>query len=497
MQIGESATSSMMATATQPVGAEPTRPIKKRKTGDNGDNGDNGNVIVANVSTQNSFATLTDNNKENDEIILTRNKNGNAPSIKTARIPPITVFNMDRSGLIKILQALGVKKYSLKLLRRAVQVFCDSTDDYKTLRTEMVNSGAYYYAHDLKEEKVYKVALLNLHRMPQEELQDELKIVGLTAVDIRVIQPKEKKHFDQVVYVVSFNRGTVKLAELKEKHSVVCYTKVRWEPYRRKGGVIQCTNCQRPGHGAKHCSMMPRCCFCGEDHISSACAVGITVMDVDGKAETPSTNKRCCNCNQDGHYASDPTCPTRLKYARSRQANPTRTKGNTGRTVNTTNKLDGRSFADVVQETIQSGQVRQTHAQASRSNQSGYVVQAITQAIRSGQNTSQITRSQCGAQSTTQVSNNQTSAKKSSQVLADQKRAAGAHSAVRASTSNCNNPPKDESAGNINEEPFTLEEISSLTFEIVSSLRDVRFMPRSQAFTTVLNVAFKYLYRND
>ena len=51
-------------------------------------------------------------------------------------------------------------------------------------------------------------------------------------------------------------------------------------------------------------------------------------------------------------------------------------------------------------------------------------------------------------------------------------------------------------SGNFEEKPFSFEEITAMTYDIVSSLRDVRHLPRQEAFMAVMNVTFKYLFRD-
>ena len=49
-------------------------------------------------------------------------------------------------------------------------------------------------------------------------------------------------------------------------------------------------------------------------------------------------------------------------------------------------------------------------------------------------------------------------------------------------------------SGNFDVQPSSFEELSALTSDIVCSLKNVRHLPRYEAFTAVMNSAFKYLY---
>ena len=104
---------------------------------------------------------------------------------------------------------------------------------------------------------------------------------------------------------------------------------VQWEAYKRKTGLVQCTRCQRPGHGSRNCNMLARCNFCGDGHDSSTCPVRKSKLEalqnsmgtsniIPGAALEVEIPSKCCNCNAEGHFASDPKCPRRLAYIQAR-----------------------------------------------------------------------------------------------------------------------------------------------------------------------------------
>lgn len=117
------------------------------------------------------------------------------------------------------------------------------------------------YSHDLKEEKLFKVVLKGLHKIKESELISELKSVDLDPTDARIINPKNPAS--------SMTSFTIKMLELLQRR-VILHTIVQ---YKHTPGVVQCTRCQRSGHGARNCNMPPRCCLCGADHETFMCPV--------------------------------------------------------------------------------------------------------------------------------------------------------------------------------------------------------------------------------
>lgn len=147
-------------------------------------NGKGEQVNVVLVPTANRFDALSENE---DEVILSKD----APP-KKLRIPPITIFNQDRKTIEHLIKDTNVTKFSLKLLRRAIHVYCESTADFKTIQSKLNEAKVNHYSHDLQEEKLYKVALKGLHRMEVGELAKELKDIGLDSADIRIINPRTR-----------------------------------------------------------------------------------------------------------------------------------------------------------------------------------------------------------------------------------------------------------------------------------------------------------------
>lgn len=398
---------------------------------------------VALVPTSNGFDGLNDND-DGDEIIMNV-----SPGPKKIRIPPITVFNMSRQQIADWLKTQEITNYSIKNLRHATHLYCATAEDFKKVRAKMIEEKLNSYSHDLKDEKIFRVALKGLHRMETKDLCDELKSLNLDPVDIRTINPKNPRYSNDVVYIVSFKPGTLKFRDLLSRR-VVCHTIVQWDPYRRKEGIIQCSRCQRPGHGARNCNMPARCCFCGGDYESLKCqSTQKRLQSAMDTGDTQDSNSmevnvpaKCCNCNIEGHFASDPRCPKKIAYANSRRARGTGrgTDEARAKTGIPTMRIspNGPTFAEVLKQ----GSGSSGHSSKNVSSSGSH--------FHSG--------------------------------------SAGPFGTLRSQSG-----PSGPSG---NEEPFSMEEISAMTFDIISSLRDVRHLPRYDAFMAIMNISFKYLYRD-
>lgn len=403
----------------------------------NNESGEPVDVIL--VPTKNAYDPLRN---RSDEITMTASNN----TPKKIRVPPITIFNCDSETVRKDLKTAGVTKYSIKHLKHGLHVYCEDVKDFKTVRESMKSGQAQYYSHELPDEKQFKVVLSGLHKMSPEDLLKELKEVKLEPTAVRVINPRNSANRSDVLYVVSFPRGSIKLNDLRE-HRIICYTRVHWEPYRHRGGIIQCSRCQRPGHGIKHCHMAARCGFCGDAHESKDCISTKTAAakEAAGASTGPTevlTPSKCCNCNIEGHFATDPNCPKRLEYVNARR------RRNQGSGNNSIHPNKGQ-FIESRPTTYYDQHKGPTYAEVV--SNPGFKLGPSGNSFPSGFK--------------------------------------GHFDSSRPSGSTF-------PSSNLNNEPFSIEEITQLTFDIINSLQNVQFMPRQEAMMAVMNMAMKYLFKN-
>lgn len=278
-------------------------------------------VTVKITPTSNMYTPLSDNS---DEIIVT-------PNPPKVRIPPITIFDITRELILKAMDGLKITDFSLAPLRRGYQLHCKTIVDFKAVTADLTQSKCKYYTHELPSEKFYRVVLLGLTKMEPDKLESLLKEKSISPELIKTIVPKVPRYEGHTNYTLCFIKNTIKLETLREI-SELDKNRVRWEPYRRlHSGPTQCTRCMRPGHGSLSCNMPKRCEYCAkeDDHLSKDCPTYLDyTKEAQKAASTPSTAggsppkpfdikmpSKCCNCQQEGHFATSDTCPRKRKYA--------------------------------------------------------------------------------------------------------------------------------------------------------------------------------------
>lgn len=383
------------------------------------------------VPTSNQYEVL---GKDASEIVVQKTKK--------EKVPPITATGVTREQVRKAMETLQLSDYTIKPLRQGFHIYCGSVASHTKVREALKESKVGFYSHDLPDDNFYKVVLTGLHRMDPEDLRKELELLEVKPVDIKIINPKSPRYADHVNYILFFKRNTVKLQSLQQIKAV-CYTVVKWEAYRRAGrGITQCSKCQRPGHGGRHCNMAPRCVYCAGEHESAKCSLYLAAL---GEASPSSPNSttpvqvnvpaKCANC-EGLHFASDPQCPVKKRYEENR------------RRSNTRNNV---------------AQPRQ-HV-GPRSEDFKYELPNLRQ------------QGDRGAASRLQMDQPTTSY------------------AQQVSGAAFPSPPPHSLS--FNQNPFSIEEIMSLTSDVLSSLGDLKSAPRTEVIKVVMQVSLKYLYNDS
>lgn len=400
-------------------------------------------VTLTVTPTTNQFAALTDNS---DEIIVDKQE----PKV---RVPPITVFDITRTAVLTALKELEITDFSCKPLQRGFQIFCKSIADYNKVNDELKKGKINFYTHDLPSNKQFRVVLLGLYKMEVTELEAELKTFNITPESIRLMEPKKSRYNEHCNYTLYFKKGEVQLSTLREIKALFKVI-VRWEPYRsNRQGPTQCARCMRPGHGARHCHMPERCEYCAENHLSSNCPAIIELKN-DPKTTAAATSSqgapteinvklpsKCCNCGVSGHFASDPNCPRKLKYAEKRSR------------LSTTNRFQRPHVANL-------NDLAMFPAPPTRG-------QPRTPEIR------------------------QSAKLRPNVSYADSLRYAPSPNTFNV------NYATDNVKQRKNEEPFTPDELISLTSDIFTQLRNVQSAPREEIVMAVMRISLKYLYKDD
>lgn len=397
--------------------------------------------VTMNVTaTSNPFSPLERIGDE--EVIL--NKNVKQPKL---RIPPINIFDQTRDNLINFLQGLKVTDFRLKPLKRGYQVLCGSTETHNAVIAglKVYQGEVQFYSHDLPTDQHFKVALYNLHAMEISELEADLHANNLNPEKIQVIEPKRSRYTNHRTYILYFKKNSITLSEL-QKVDTLCQTVVEWQPYQKlRQGPTQCQRCQRPGHGSRHCHMPARCEFCAENHLSTTCP---TLAEHRRKAEEDAAANgssqvnlnmpgKCCNCNEAGHFASDPKCPRKLNYIKKRS--------HVRRVKPVPDLHDKQLFP----------------ALSNPSHREPTGIMFLPQ-------------------------------KKTASTMAQVCKTSSSPTPISIPSQFPVDNSKDK-----NENPFTFAELMSLTNDIFTQLKNVRTSSREEVIMTVMSISLKYLYKDE
>jgi hypothetical protein len=127
-----------------------------------------------------------------------------------------------------------------------------------------------------------------------EEVKEAIIAKGIATLNVNIM-----KNVQSPIYIVSTAKD-VTLNVIKEKASVILYTKVSFEKYVNKRQISQCHRCQEWGHVASNCFMQPSCLKCSLPHSTHLCT------------KPRNSPAKCVNCGGD-HPANAVTCPVYIK----------------------------------------------------------------------------------------------------------------------------------------------------------------------------------------
>lgn len=227
--------------------------------------------------------------------------NEKAPNDKPPKVvlPPIKVLVQDSDFIKNLLLQNGISDFLLKKISIGVKIISKSSDTYNKIKEQLKEKSCQFFTHDLKSERPFSVVLYGLENKTTDEVKNELNTLGFNCKEVKLVT-KTYEQYKDTIYIVYFERGSVKLHDLKNKVKSLFRVIVRWDYQRKlKNKIVQCRNCQMYGHGERGCYVRPNCANCAGKHKTSDCS---------------NTNiVRCANCNN-SHIASDVTCPNRNMY---------------------------------------------------------------------------------------------------------------------------------------------------------------------------------------
>lgn len=276
-------------------------------------------INSANNANQNYFTPLqTIDGDDNDEIVI-------EPSVKVI-VPPITILKCKIEQVHEICRSLKIKDYSIRKISIGLKLFCSHKDDYHKVCVALKNNYQLeYFTYASKDEKPYKAVLLGLDKTDTSVVKNQLKSLGLKCIDVKMVT-RPRDNYEQVIFIVYFERKTVTLKELRQNYSAINYIKVRWEYQKPNSAKLtQCHNCQMFGHGSSRCSVKTFCAHCAGNHPTKDCKATVV---------------KCANCNGP-HKSMSPECPSRETYKQIRQRYQPKRTGRTNQAVN-----NNQSYSD-------------------------------------------------------------------------------------------------------------------------------------------------------
>lgn len=260
------------------------------------------------VPTQNGFDLLSDMDAGDDV-----NQSPGKPLPKKVRLPPIFVVNKGTMELRDILSRIPQLKYHLKAVKGGVQVTVSDDESFKLVEKSLKRKNSEFFSYTKAAEQPIKIILSGLPLFEIQDLQAELADSGIHPLEVKVFSRKKVDRDENVLYLLQFTKGSVKLPEL-QKVKALFNIIVKWRYYMRKPtDAVQCHRCQRFGHGMRNCNLAPHCVKCGEKHLTSHCKLPTKASLPGDDANESRRLVKCANCSGN-HTANFRGCPARKHY---------------------------------------------------------------------------------------------------------------------------------------------------------------------------------------
>ena len=143
------------------------------------------------------------------------------------------------------------------------------------------------------------------------ELLDDLAEEQIKPREAKVLLKKTASTGEHLLY---FDRGSVKIQDLRRIKSVDGFM-VNWRFFaKRSTDAAQCHRCQRFGHGSRNCTLSPKCVKCGGTHVTNECTLPQKAsLGINNNAEQHKQQVKCANCDGN-HTANYRWLPARKNY---------------------------------------------------------------------------------------------------------------------------------------------------------------------------------------
>lgn len=189
-----------------------------------------------------------------------------------------------------------------------LNVYIKNKVDRDALREKINPEEPPYYTYTEKSARHYAFVLRGLEHEPSvQEIESELRKINFEHIKIYSMKStKNTESPSRVLYVVT--QTPHRVSELNNKHKYLLYTRVTWEKFVNKKGVIQCHRCQAWRHATSNCKLNPTCLKCGKGHFTRECKKSM---------EKP---PKCANCGE-AHTANSVECAEYVKAITAKERN--------------------------------------------------------------------------------------------------------------------------------------------------------------------------------
>jgi hypothetical protein len=225
------------------------------------------------------------------------------PTTKNKKTMPIHIPSTSCNEIQNIVQSLKLSSYTIsKVKAKQYKIVTTAIEDKKMIIEELNKKNIGNFTHSERQDRRVIFVLKNHHEPKAEDVLQELKALNIPAITVSKIGNSD----EDPIHAVSFEKNSITLDTLRREFSVLNNLKVQWVKYQpRTKRYIQCSNCQRWGHGKANCNLPRRCVKCREEHPEKECS---------RKSKTAPGEPACVNCGKEGHPANAKICEAYIKH---------------------------------------------------------------------------------------------------------------------------------------------------------------------------------------
>lgn len=210
---------------------------------------------------------------------------------------------------------------------KCAHILTHSINDFDKIKTYIIENDKHHYSYTPKERKNINLIIRGInHTYTSDEVLHEIKELNLDNLNvIKCTEFKTRKSLDNDrkldLFLLTLSHGSDTKELVKVRY--LLNQRVYFETINRSRDCTQCHRCQRFGHTANNCTMIPRCVKCRENHLTKDCTNIKTIKQTKVDPKTGVTTSEtitiptCVNCGLEGHPANFRLCEARIKYLKN------------------------------------------------------------------------------------------------------------------------------------------------------------------------------------